>query len=260
MTPDAYADFAAFYDLYVGDRDEDLPFYLDLCRTAGGPVLEVGAGTGRLTLPLARAGIPITAVDSSPEMLAVLRDRLAAEDRAVAGRVRILQADACGLDLGERFALVFLPFYTFSYMLTPQMQRGALGAVARHLGPGGRAVLDLFLPRSRIRACPDGPVLRVDRTDPRTGRHVRGWNVYGMDLGARVETRTHTFEVHGDGDAPVRTQFVTKRRWFEPNDLAPMFAEAGLRLDALQGGYRGERFDGDSETIVCLLGPAGEEA
>jgi hypothetical protein len=164
-----------------------------------------------------------------------------------------VQADACRLDIAERFPFVFMPFFTFNYMLTVEMQLSALDGMARHLTPDGRAALDLFLPLRRIKACPQGPVLRVDTIDPRTGRRVKAWNTYEMDVERRIETRTHAFEMSGDSGEVHRTEFVTRRRWFVPEELEPLFSEAGLRLDSLTGGYRGEPLADDSETIVCLL-------
>ena len=98
---DVYKDYSEFYDLYVGDRLVDLPFYLDYARSAQTPVIEIGAGSGRLTLPLARAGVRMVAVDVSTSMLAILKSRLAEESSEVRHRVEVVEADASELNLGD---------------------------------------------------------------------------------------------------------------------------------------------------------------
>ena len=103
MAPgDVYKEYSEFYDLYVGDRFVDLPFYLDYARSAQTPVIEIGAGTGRLTLPLARAGVRMVALDVSTSMLAILKSRLAEETSAVRSRIEVVEADASELKLGIR--------------------------------------------------------------------------------------------------------------------------------------------------------------
>lgn len=251
MTDDVYGRFAPFYDLYVGDRTEDLPFYRQLATASGGPVLEIGAGSGRLTPPLARAGIPVTAVDVSAAMLAILRQRLAEQPEAVRRRVTMVCTDACDLALGETFGFVFVPFYTLNYFLTDDSARACLRAVARHMAPGARAAIDVFLPLRRMADCPTDPVLRLDRGDP-SGGHVRAWNVYSIDEGLRIETRRHIFEV-ADGTGTRRTAFETRRRYFFPHELAGLFASAGLVVESAFGGYDRRPLSQDSELLVYVL-------
>jgi len=92
------------YDAYVRTTF-DLPFFLEEARRAGGLVLELMAGTGRVTLSLLEAGVPLTAVDSSPEMLAILRRKLAKRGL----QAEVVQQDVTALDLPRRFALIILP-------------------------------------------------------------------------------------------------------------------------------------------------------
>ncbi len=77
QSPDVYGDYSEFYDLYVGHRQIDLPFYLEYAKEAKTPVLEIGAGTGRLTLPMAREGVSVVALDISSSILAIPKSRKA---------------------------------------------------------------------------------------------------------------------------------------------------------------------------------------
>jgi predicted RNA methylase len=87
----------------------DVQWYCEKARQAGGPVLELGAGTGRVTLPMAAAGASVHALDASGEMLARLRSKLAAQPQEVQARVTVVQGDMRTFELAERFALIVCP-------------------------------------------------------------------------------------------------------------------------------------------------------
>lgn len=150
---DEYEATADFYDFVPLYRERpDVAFFVDLARESGGLVLEVGCGTGRVLIPAARAGITITGLDLSTRMLAVCRQRLAAEGEDVRGRVTLSVADMRDFDLGGQFSLVTLPFRPFQHLTTVADQIACLQTVYRHLLPGGCIALDLFNPSIPILA------------------------------------------------------------------------------------------------------------
>jgi len=250
---DPYEEFSEFYDLYVGDRLDDLPFYLEFAKSAQTPVLEIGAGSGRLTVPLAREGVSVVAVDISPAMLAILRSRLQQEPNAVRRRIEIVQADACRLDLGRHFDLVIVPFYTFNYFLTPETQTNVLNRMASHLAKASQLLMDVFVPLRLLENCPVDPVLKVDRIDPATGRTVRGWNMYSFDPEHQIEHRRHIFEiVQPDGSAQKREFTTTRRYWFR-EQLDELLQRHGFVVERICGGYAGKLADERSEQIMYIL-------
>jgi len=250
---DIYSDFSSFYDFYVGGKLDDLSFYLEYAQKTGGPLLEIGAGSGRLTIPLARAGFALVAVDISASMLDLLRAKLARETEDVRERVEVLVADLCRLGLGRRFGLIFLPFYTFNYMLTAASQAAALKALRAHLPPGGRLLLEVFLPLRRLADCPAGPVLRKEAVDPATGLLVRSSIAYRYDRGKCLEYRTHIFEIARPGGGWERREFETTRRYFFPDELAALFDAHGLAAEGVYGGYKKEPLRDDAEQIMYVL-------
>lgn len=139
-------------ELYAGRTaalpvvEGDVEFYLQLARSAPGPALELGCGTGRIALPLARAGIEITGLDLSRAMLDVAAERLAIEDADVTGRATFVRGDMTDFDLGRQFGLVYIAFRSFMMLSTPEEQRRCLEAAHRHLAPGGTLAIDLFDP------------------------------------------------------------------------------------------------------------------
>jgi SAM-dependent methyltransferase len=252
-TVDPYEDFSAFYDLYVGGWLEDLPLYLEYARASSGPLLEIGAGSGRLTIPLARAGFSVTAVDVSPSMLSILESKLAAQPQEVSRRVHVVRADCCRLDLGDEFDLVIAPFYTFNYLLSAQDQDDALHHLLSHLRDGGRLLIDVFVPWNRIDRCPPDPVLRVDSLDSESGVRVRGWNTYSMDRANQFEYRTHLFEITEPPGNVTRREFVTKRHYVFPEQLEHAFSKAGLGIEEVFAGYKRARPEPRSEQLLYVL-------
>ena len=138
---------AEYYDLayeVIGRRD--IEFYLDQAEETGGPVLEIGCGTGRVLIPTAAAGHEITGLDLSPYMLAVCRDKLSREPAEVRGRVKLIEGDMTAFDTGETYPLVTIPFRPFQHLITVDAQKACLRCINRHLVPGGRLILDVFHP------------------------------------------------------------------------------------------------------------------
>lgn len=230
--PDPYRRFAQFYELYVGPFADDVPMYLEFAARAQGPVIEVGAGSGRVTLPLARAGHDVIAIDISPSMLTQLRSGLRREPLEVRRRVRVIAADATKLSLGRASDLIIVPYFTFNYLLASRARDAAIRRLMDHLADDGRIVLDVFIPLRRIAQGTVGPVLRVDTTDRSTRARVRGWNIYQIDRRRQVETRRHRFLVEAT-NGPVRQyRFTTRRRYWMPTSCARSSADTAWSSSA----------------------------
>jgi SAM-dependent methyltransferase len=146
-TYNEYMSIAELYDYVVPYRERpDVGFFVEAARESGGPVLELGCGTGRVLIPTARAGVTITGLDLSPHMLEVCQGKLKAEPEDVRSRVRLLEGDMCKFDLSQTFQLVTLPFRPFQHLTTVEDQLACLGCIRRHLAEGGRLILDVFNP------------------------------------------------------------------------------------------------------------------
>jgi SAM-dependent methyltransferase len=130
---------AVWQDVECGPYHADLGLWLELAaQAAPGAILDVGAGTGRVALPLARAGHPVTALDRDPELLAVLARRAGAQGLDIP----TVAADATAFDLGDaRFTLVAVPMQTIQLLPGAPGRRAFLARARRHLEPGGRVAL-----------------------------------------------------------------------------------------------------------------------
>jgi SAM-dependent methyltransferase len=126
-----------WHDVECGGYQADLPLWRVLAREANGPILDVGAGTGRVALHLARAGHAVIALDRDRHLLAALSDRAHTEDLDIP----VAEADAASFDLGEQtFALIVVPMQTIQ-LLDAEGRAGFLAAARRHLAPGGRVAM-----------------------------------------------------------------------------------------------------------------------
>ena len=124
----------------------DMAFWVEAARESGGPVLEIGCGTGRVLIPIARAGIDIVGLDLSSHMLDICRQRLQSEPEAVQARAQLVQADMRDFELSRTFSLVTTPFRPFQHLTTVDDQLSCLACIHRHLAPGGKLILDIFNP------------------------------------------------------------------------------------------------------------------
>ena len=158
-----FSRIADLYDTYV-QVDFDIPFFLQETRKTSGEVLELMSGTGRVSLPLVQAGVRLTCVDKSAEMLAVLRQKLA--ERGLAATT--VPVDVCELDLGKRFDLILIPFHSFSEIISPDDQRRALLRIQEHLAPNGRFICTLG--NAATARPPDGTLRLFSRHSLPNGR------------------------------------------------------------------------------------------
>jgi SAM-dependent methyltransferase len=151
MSNDHYLDprVAGSYDEDTDPRYEpavrdDIPFYLGLAleaKAAGKSVLELACGTGRVTIPIAEAGVDIVGLDSSPAMLEVARHK----SQGIAN-LRWVQGDMAGFAIEGAYGLIIIPWRSFLLLLTTESQVSCLSAIYQHLLPGGRLALNFFNP------------------------------------------------------------------------------------------------------------------
>ncbi len=227
-----YDGIASFYDPWSRSVTEDVAFYVDQALASGGPVVELAVGTGRIAVPIARAGIPVTGVDSSPAMLDVAR--AAAEAAGVAELVDLRLGDLREPPVAERVPLVICPFRSLLHMETEDEKLRALRAAHRLLEPDGRFVFDVFSPSPED----------IEETDGRWLEREPGiFERADWDEG----TRTLSLSVRS-GD--VATTFGL--HWLSAPEWLCILGEAGLEVEAHYGWFDLRPYDGDEDMVfVC---------
>lgn len=253
MAPSAYddiPDFGLLYDsvpLYAARRD--VGFYVAEAKAAGGQVLELGCGTGRILLPIARAGCTIAGVDSSSQMLARCKEKLAAEAATVQARVMLQQRDIRDFALGAKYALIIAPFRVVQQLARIDDQLRFLAAVAHHLAPTGRFVFDVFNPRFDALTSADGveredtPELRL--ADGRTLR--RGARVTRVRWVDQVSETELIYYVGGK-----RYVQAFDMRWYLAAELQHLLARAGFTVRAMYGDFARSALVDASPDIVTI--------
>lgn len=238
---DEYGRVADLYDHVVPYRERaDIDFFLDAAREAGGPVLEVGCGTGRVLIPMARGGVDIVGIDASPGMLAVCRQRLAREPREVAARAQVIRADMREFDLGQTFALATIPFRPFQHLLTTDDQLSCLRCIRAHLAVGGHLILDVFNPLlEAIAARPTGEEVGDEPafTAP-DGRHVvRRHRILAHDRFNQINDIELIYHVtHPDGRTE-RLVHAFRMRYLFRFEVEHLLVRAGFSVERLYAGY-----------------------
>lgn len=187
-----YDCFARLYDLEHAGFDADLALYRHFARRCGDPVLDVGCGTGRVALALARAGSRVVGIDTSQAMLDIAHARV--REAGLSRRVDLLYRDVCELELESRFALAVFALNGFLHLLTVQAQRAALRNIARALLPGGVLIVDLPNPHTVFSPDHDGTsLLRSHFALPEGGEAWCFVNAQ-TDLVAQIQHLTLTYD------------------------------------------------------------------
>ncbi|MCA1647211.1 MAG: class I SAM-dependent methyltransferase [Chloroflexi bacterium] len=245
------AQLAELYDAFVFDGD--LPFYLDLAREQGHRVLEVPCGSGRVLVPLARAGFEVVGVDISPHMLALARAKL---DSQAKKAVRLIQADMRDfrLDVAD-FDVAVMAVKSFAYLTTPDDQLRCLRSIRAHLRPAGLLAIDFMHPRPDWVAAPPGS-LRDDllQSVPERGFTLsRIESVVSTDLARQIRVIRSAYEVIDDRGSLVTKRFVEwPYRWTHRFEAEHLLERAGFSIEAVYGGYQREPFTSSSAAMVFL--------
>ena len=251
MTTGASSWVVGHYDDYVTTK-EDIPFFLAEAMRAHGPVLELMAGTGRVSRPLIKAGVTLTCIDISGHMVQKLRDNLASEGLDA----RVIQANVSRLDLQERaHTLAILPFQSFSELVTTDDQRATLKRVYEHLRPGGRFICTLPNP-AQVRRVVDQQ-LRLLGSFPcgDDGRTLLLWSAQRYTADRAVVQPLQVYQIY-DADERLQEQrkLEVRFRLTEYEEFANLAEAAGFHVVDTFGTYAREPYRSTSSpTMIVML-------
>ena len=253
-----YDVLARYYDQIHESLTVDIDLIMMLATESAGTVLELGCGTGRLLLPLARAGYLVTGVDNSPAMLLRARQRLEQESHEVQERVALVEGDVRRLSLqnNDRYALVLVPYNTLLHFQSEEIRQVFRG-VRRYSCDDGRLYLDITSPYAiEAAAYSVEPTLENTFVDPDTGGIVRQMSYSRLELSEQCLHTTWTFEtVAIPGQSPIRST-ADVDYWFQyPHQLELLLRQAGFKLEQMMGDYDGKRFDEESDRLLIIARP-----
>jgi SAM-dependent methyltransferase len=222
----------------------DAAFYCGLAEEVGGPVLELGCGTGRVLLPIAARGISCVGVDASPAMLAALRAK------GVPPNLELVEGRMESVDLGgRRFPLVICPFRAFQHLLDVPSQLATLANVRRHLAPGGTFAFDLFDPNLALLVAPP-QAERLEATFMLDGVQTRRYGRARPDQAAQILEVTLRFEPPQGNDTTT-----VRLRWFYRYEIEHLLARAGFTDLTIHGGFDRGPWRPGGETVIMARAP-----
>lgn len=244
--PEGYFD-GRQYDIENDDYAADIPFYVERARRSGGPVLEIGCGTGRVTLPIAREGIEIVGLDVAPSMLARLRDKADREGL----EVTLIEADCRDFSLGRRFALIICPFSAMQHLHDHASVEAFLERVRAHLAPGGVFIFDVFNPNVEILAREAAERFSVfTYIEEESGQEIFVEESTDYDDAAQVSHITW-YSTGGEGDE-IREETI-HLRCFYPQELDLLLYYNRFEILEKLGKFSGEPFAPGlgKQIVVC---------
>jgi SAM-dependent methyltransferase len=242
---------ARFYDLFYGERDDDVHMYQDFALAADGPILELGCGTGRVLIPLALEGYHVTGLELSEAMLATARAR--AETARVDEQVSLIQGDMRDFEIPVRFALAFIPINTFMHCYDTQQQLSCLRCIHRHLQPGGQLVVDVFHPDLQTLLESDGRLVSEGTVlEPETGHTIHRFYTRRLDLATQTQNITFILDETDLAGTVRRTLFPFRMRFVYRYEMELLLHTAGFRLETVYGSYDLDPFDSSSEKMIFV--------
>lgn len=257
MASELYDSFIAdYYDEspVVRGRVQDVAFYRDAAREFGDPVLELGCGTGRITMALAEAGKRITGLDLSERMLERAVKKRAALLVEARERVHLVQGNMAGFDLGEKFRMVIIPFRPFQHLLEVHQQINCLECVRKHLAPGGRLILDVF--QTDAERMHDPVHMRetlVTEYNTADGRRVKiSERVAAFHRAKQINDVEMIFSITHKGGHVERLVFAWALRYFFRYEVEHLLARCGFQVKAEYGNFDRTPILDDSTEMIFV--------
>jgi SAM-dependent methyltransferase len=252
----------ALYDSFIADyydtspilakRTQDVAFYVKAVKEYGDPALELGCGTGRITMAIADAGYRIVGLDISEKMLERAGEKRAALRREAQERVHLVQGDMTHFDLGEKFRLIVIPFRPFQHLLETEQQIGCLNCAKKHLATNGRLILDFFQTDAErmhdAKFLNESPLVEYDL--PGGGHVAMSERVAAFHRGQQRNDVEMIFRVrHADGKEE-RLVMAWTLRYFFRYEVEHLLARCGFRMEAVYGNFDSSPLgDGSPEMI-----------
>ena len=245
-TDAAFDSWAAYYDLVHKGLPGEAEFYIGQAMKHGGPVLELGCGTGRIAIPLAMSAVKVTGLDNSREMLAVCREKMAHVGQ-LPGELSLVEGNMQDFSLAETFPLALMTYRTFMHCLTPDEQLNCLACIYQHLEPAGELFLNVWSAKAEaLLLFPTSyqeDTIRLLESVPIPGEEGvldHFYTAWRDDFKQLIHERHWMQEKDEDGHLLHETELTMTRTWFTPREMEHLLVRAGFELMAALGDFEGE--------------------
>jgi SAM-dependent methyltransferase len=233
LTVELYEKSAGYYDYHADWNDKK--FYVDLALESGGPVLELGCGTGRISLLIARSGVPVTGLDRSEAMLKVFQRKLADEPEPVKKRVTLVQGDMRNFSLDMQFSLAIIPFGPFNLLFESEDQISCLTCIRKHLADRGTLAMDVMYHDLRKLSENIGKELAPFKKpfQMQDGRSFTlGWHQNSIDYNRQITFGEMVYSIQNPDGRQERMVFPDNMRYFFRYEIEHLLARTGFKTEA----------------------------
>ncbi len=243
--------FARFYDFEYGDYREDIDFYLNFAKLTGSPILDAACGTGRVLIPLAKAGFMVTGLDIAPAMIAAAWEKV--EKAGIKDRVKLVNADVRDFQLDEQFELAFIALNSFGHLVSTNDQIAALSHLHKHLRKGALLILDLFNPDVSAFADVSGQVLHdYTKVDPVTENTIVKFHTTKLDQARQLLNVTFFYdEVNPRGDVK-RVIAPFPMRYVFQSEMELLLEKTHYKVENIYGSYDLEEYSAHSPKMIFI--------
>ena len=252
----SYDGWADVYDSIYAYVREDIPFYVQEAMRSGGPVLELGCGTGRVTVPIAKSGVDSVGLDNSEGMLEIARSKARLLETGQ-GKIDLRSGDMRDFSLGRTFPLAIIPFRGFLALLSVEDQVRCLTIIREHLEPDGRLIFNIFVPDPQMLVEDEDAAFHLrDVTDPDTGRTFVLWQQTGVDTFNQVlSVRLIVDDIDQEGTVGKRFYRDYQIRYAHRIEVLHLLERCGYEVVDLYGDFDYSPFDEDSGEMVWVARP-----
>ncbi|SHF18171.1 Methyltransferase domain-containing protein [Seinonella peptonophila] len=250
LTDQSIYQWPQYYDWTSEGLDHDTFYYLELAKQTGGPVLELGCGTGRVALAIAREGVEVVGLDVEAKMLEYANAKASA--LGIEDRVTWIHSDMSDFNLSKTFPLIIIPYRSFQHLDTVQMQMNALQAIRHHLDDEGLFAFNLFVPlHAELQSIDNEYAFRGNFSVPGSDEQVDVYDFSEVDYFNQIiqiyryyERFTHT------GKSLERLRTRMKIRYTYPQELEHLLARQGFRVRARYGDFLRGSFHPNSYELI----------
>lgn len=257
MNSDNYSILAKYYDAAYSHLKEliDIPFYLEYAEKYGGPVLEVGCGTGRILLEIAKRGIKIDGLDASEHMLAILKQKIAEQSSDLYNKISLFHEDMRYFSLQKKYNMITMPFRGFQHLHTIEDQLMALRQIKLHLNNNGVFVFDVFYPNfSILNQSMNKEVLDIQWKDStRAGRTVKRYFIRTrVDRLQQYFEGKFIFRIYQNKQLIKQEHSPLKLSYFTYPQMQLLFKACDLEIIEEFGSFKKEPIDICKEMIFIV--------
>jgi len=247
-----------FYDhLYLGLPGE-MEFYVSEALNYGSEVLEIGCGTGRVTIPIAKVGVDITGIDNSDGLLEVAEEKIKEQRNTLPANIEFINADMRDFSLDKKFKLAIIPYRAFLHMLTVEDQKKALKNIYDHLAPNGHLIMNVFFPRIDVMdsyvnqlgtVVKQVKAIKKDNGNQQIFFDSRQYNSFTQ----LIEQYFIMEEIDPDGLLVSKRYFPLTLRWVTKFEMEHLFELCGFKVVNLYGWFDKTPLNENSSEMIWVL-------